>query len=103
MPRPSRKPEPLDESLHTASDQKLLEALPAFFLREFLESDEARPVRIIAEYLEPLRRFRDQQIQETVVFFGSARVHSRENARRGLALAQRTGSAKTREANMLRW
>src|SRR5438105_11838535 len=51
---------------------------------DFLESDEARPIRILAEYLEPLRRFRDQNIQDTVVFFGSARVHSRVKAERAL-------------------
>lgn len=41
---------------------------------EFLESEEARPLRIIAEYLEPLRTFTRQNVQNTVVFFGSARV-----------------------------
>jgi uncharacterized protein (TIGR00730 family) len=51
----------------------------------FLHSDEARPLRILAEYLEPLRRFRLQNIQDTVVFFGSARIHSREMAERALA------------------
>jgi uncharacterized protein (TIGR00730 family) len=58
---------------------------------EFLESDEARPIRILAEYLEPLRRFKDQNIQDTVVFFGSARVHSRVRAERAL---QRLRSGK---------
>ena len=48
--------------------------------RRFLDSEEARPIRIISEYLEPLRRFRQQNIQDTVVFFGSARVHSRIRA-----------------------
>src|SRR5437899_687046 len=65
------------------------ETQPAFLLREFLETDEARPIRIIAEYLEPLRRFRDQQIQDTVVFFGSARVHSRQRAQHDLSRANR--------------
>jgi uncharacterized protein (TIGR00730 family) len=51
---------------------------------QFLESEEARPLRILAEYLEPLRRFRSQAIQDTVVFFGSARVHSRLSAERAL-------------------
>ena len=50
----------------------------------FLESDEARPIRIITEYLEPLRRLKEQNIQDTVVFFGSARVHSRVWATRAL-------------------
>jgi uncharacterized protein (TIGR00730 family) len=47
---------------------------------EFLDSDEGRPLRILAEYLEPLRRFQAQNVQDTVVFFGSARVSSRERA-----------------------
>src|SRR3979490_2803808 len=50
----------------------------------FLESDDARPLRILAEYLEPLRRLKQQNIQDTVVFFGSARVHSRAHATRAL-------------------
>jgi uncharacterized protein (TIGR00730 family) len=40
----------------------------------FLESDEARPLRILAEYLEPLATFRREHIQDTIVFFGSARL-----------------------------
>ena len=51
----------------------------------FLESDEARPLRILAEYLEPLGRFKAQNIQDTVVFFGSARIHSREHAEAALS------------------
>jgi len=52
----------------------------AYYDRRFLNSEEARPIRIISEYLEPLRRFRKQNIQDTVVFFGSARVHSKMRA-----------------------
>ena len=40
----------------------------------FLDSDDGRPLRILAEYLEPLHRFRREGIQDTVVFFGSARI-----------------------------
>ena len=58
----------------------------AYLDQDFLESEEARPIRILAEYLEPLRRFKAQNIQDTVVFFGSARIHSRENAEAALAL-----------------
>jgi uncharacterized protein (TIGR00730 family) len=57
----------------------------AYLMPEFLRGEEARPIRILAEYLEPLARFREQNIQDTVVFFGSARVHSRERADRALA------------------
>jgi len=56
----------------------------AYLYKEFLESAEARPIRILSEYLEPLRRFKEQRIQDTVVFFGSARVNSRERAERAL-------------------
>lgn len=41
---------------------------------EFLDSDEGRPVRILAEYLQPLRTLRQQRVHDTIVFFGSARL-----------------------------
>ncbi len=46
----------------------------AYLDPEFLASDDARPLRIIAEYLNPLRRLRRQCIHDTIVFFGSARL-----------------------------
>src|SRR5215208_5938889 len=63
----------------------------AYLSPEFLESDEARPIRILSEYLEPLRRFKEQKIQDTVVFFGSARVDSRERAERALRTLRARG------------
>ena len=57
----------------------------AYMSPDFLTSEEARPIRLMAEYLEPLRRFRKQRIRDTVVFFGSARTRSREAAERHLA------------------
>ena len=63
----------------------------AYLYPEFLESDEARPIRILSEYLEPLRRFKQQKIQDTVVFFGSARVDSRERAERALRTLRARG------------
>jgi len=63
----------------------------AYLYPEFLESAEARPIRILSEYLEPLRRFKDQKIQDTVVFFGSARVDSRERAERALQTLRARG------------
>jgi hypothetical protein len=62
--------------------------------REFLDSEEARPLRILAEYLEPLRRFRAQNVQDTVVFFGSARIHSREDAEQALERLERRVSVR---------
>jgi hypothetical protein len=54
---------------HAAEDSGL-----AYLDPEFLASDDARPLRIIAEYLNPLRRLRLQRIHDTIVFFGSARL-----------------------------
>src|SRR5262245_5646140 len=66
----------------------------AYHDEDFLESTDARPIRILAEYLEPMRRFKQQNIQDTVVFFGSARVHSRKDAER--ALLKLTSSKRPR-------
>ncbi len=41
---------------------------------EFIESSDARPLRILSEYLEPLHHFREHRIRDTIVFFGSARI-----------------------------
>lgn len=46
----------------------------AYEHREFIESDSARPLRILAEYLEPLERFERAGVRDTIVFFGSARL-----------------------------
>ena len=73
-------------------DQPLAYMDPAF-----LDSDDARPIRIIAEYLEPLRRLKEQNIQDTVVFFGSARVHSRVWAERALERLQKRNHRRTPE------
>jgi len=47
---------------------------PAYERPSFLESEEARPLRILAEYLEPLDRFQRAGVRDTIVFFGSARL-----------------------------
>jgi uncharacterized protein (TIGR00730 family) len=41
---------------------------------EFVDSEEARPLRILSEYLAPMRAFCEQGVRDTVVFFGSARA-----------------------------
>ncbi len=67
----------------------------------FLDSEEARPLRILAEYLEPLGRFKRANIQDTVVFFGSARIHSREHAAQALErLRRRLGNTSDAESEL---
>src|SRR5438876_11741576 len=46
----------------------------AYLNEQFLSSVDARAIRILAEFLEPLAHFRREKIRETVVFFGSARI-----------------------------
>src|ERR1700749_118649 len=60
----------------------------------FLNSADGRLIRIVAEYLEPLARFRREQIQDTVVFFGSARFRGKEEADAALELLDNTGSTR---------
>ena len=42
----------------------------------FLDSDAARPLRILAEYLQPLHAFQRERVHDTIVFFGSARLRA---------------------------
>jgi uncharacterized protein (TIGR00730 family) len=41
---------------------------------DFIDSEEGRPIRILAEYLQPLRALHRNGVRDTIVFFGSARL-----------------------------
>jgi len=70
-----------------------LRAAPlAYENRPFLASPDGRILRILSEYAEPLARFRREKIQDTVVFFGSARFQSRSDAEGALQLLEKPGS-----------
>ena len=56
----------------------------AYRNERFVESSEARPLRILAEYLQPQVRLRKARVENTVVFFGSARLVSRDVAEQRL-------------------
>ena len=71
---------PIDKQLHRPTK--------AYEDRRFLESKEARGLRILAEYLEPLSRFKRHGVQDTIVFMGSARILSREAAEAALSAAE---------------
>ncbi len=58
----------------------------------FLNSPDGRVLRIMSEYVEPLARFRREQIQDTVVFFGSARFPSLEGANQAMGKANSAGA-----------
>ena len=60
----------------------------------FLNSPDGRILRILSEYSEPLARFRRERIQDTVVFFGSARFRALDEANPDLELLANTGSSQ---------
>jgi uncharacterized protein (TIGR00730 family) len=85
------------------SDQKLKSAPLAYQNEPFLNSPDGRILRVLAEYAEPLARFRREQIQDTVVFFGSARFHSQRDAEKTLKEAEKSGkSAEGKEKSQLK-
>jgi uncharacterized protein (TIGR00730 family) len=75
-----------------AAPPPLVRAPLAYENPEFLNSSDGRLIRIVSEYMEPLARFRHEQIQDTVVFFGSARFRGREETDHALELLENTGS-----------
>src|ERR1700757_1896299 len=78
------------------TDKKNLQATRAqlaYENKQFLNSPEGRILRILAEYQEPLTRFRRERMQDTIVFFGSAGFHSRSQAEEALQLLDKPGSA----------
>jgi uncharacterized protein (TIGR00730 family) len=64
--------------------KRLQRAPKAYNDKDFLTSDEARTIRILAEFLEPEAKFKEENIEDTIVFFGSARIVPREAAKREL-------------------
>jgi uncharacterized protein (TIGR00730 family) len=84
---------PIQDPASAQTAPPILERAPlAYENPEFLNSPDGRIVRILAEYSEPLARFRHEGIQDTIVFFGSARFHGHDDAARALELLDNTGS-----------
>jgi uncharacterized protein (TIGR00730 family) len=74
--------------------EPLMSAPLAYENQDFLNSPDGRVFRILAEYQEPMTRFRRERVQDTVVFFGSARFRALDVASHELELLDNTGSAK---------
>lgn len=68
---------------------------PAYRDAMFMESAAARPVRILSEYLDPLARLRRENVGDTIVIFGSARIQPRQRARARLQALRRAAGAPT--------
>ncbi|HZU31146.1 MAG TPA: TIGR00730 family Rossman fold protein [Candidatus Angelobacter sp.] len=80
-------------------EPELLPAPLAYLNPEFLNSPDGRILRILAEYAEPLSRFRKEKVQDTVVFFGSARFASMPDAQNALTILEKPGSANPAPAS----
>jgi uncharacterized protein (TIGR00730 family) len=75
-----------------------LKSAPVAYQNEpFLNSPDGRILRMLAEYQEPLARFRREQIQDTVVFFGSARFQGSEAAAQTLSALKENHAASAAE------
>src|SRR6185437_3070575 len=59
---------------NTNDDCRVGHPLLAYKNEKFLDSPDARSLRILSEYLSPLSHFRKEKVKDTVVFFGSART-----------------------------
>ncbi len=78
--------------MENAPDSKQLRRrIKAYEDVRFLESKDARALRMLAEYLEPLSRFKRHGVRDTIVFMGSARLISRQAAETALARARESG------------
>jgi uncharacterized protein (TIGR00730 family) len=85
---------PDDQNIPDTLDAKeRLEPAPLAYLNpDFLNCPDGRILRILAEYAEPLSRFRREKIQDTVVFFGSARWASAVSAEQALTQLEKPAS-----------
>src|SRR5580658_6729193 len=61
---------------------------------QFMESLGARPLRILAEYFDPLVRLRRANVGDTIVMFGSARIQARDKAQAELKRVQRMAKGR---------
>lgn len=66
--------------MKTTTPNHGVKAEKAYKNADFLNSPNARSIRILSEYFEPLSRFRAQSVKDTVVFFGSARIISQQES-----------------------
>jgi len=89
--------------MNERSKERRHHSVKAYLKEPFLKSGDARPLRILAEYLEPKSRFEHHRIDDTIVFMGSARFGSREEAEAAVLAAERgegnLESARARLAN----
>ncbi|WP_419902307.1 LOG family protein [Kiloniella sp.] len=68
----------------------------------FMDSGDARPLRILSEYFGPQQRFEEFNVDDTIVFFGSARIQSKEVANKAMEEAKLTGEGEKKAKQLMR-
>ena len=68
-----------------------LNNMKAYQNEQWINSASARLLRIVSEYLEPKARFDRHNVEDTIVFMGSARLIDKERAQANLKQAEITG------------
>ena len=68
---------------------------------DFLNSPDARTVRVLCEFIEPAARFRHLRVRNTIVFFGSTRIMTRDAAKKKLRQIEKECSAGIGPQKML--
>ena len=102
LPRYGRQPYggarangPAAETAHNGTRQEMPnqsnKRFRAYEDANFLHSPDARALRILAEYIEPNSRFKHYKIEDTIIFFGSARILPRDEAQAALKAAEAAG------------
>ena len=74
------------------------QSVKAYKNLKFLNSPDARLIRMMAEYLEPLSRFRYHEIADTIVFFGSSRIRSSDSVHKDIEKFKKL-SSRARQKN----
>ncbi len=82
---------------HKLEKEGLSKPEKAYRNMEFINSPDARTIRILAEFLEPMHRFKKYNIYDTVVFFGSARTLNPQEAEKKLQEVQERIDASSQE------
>ena len=77
-----------DTGAEPGADSGFRKPVKAYTNLDFLQSKDARQLRILAEYLEPESRFQHHKIDDTIVFMGSARLKPRDVAEENLRRAE---------------
>ncbi|MCX5904578.1 MAG: LOG family protein [Proteobacteria bacterium] len=83
------------------NDNNLTWPIKAYKNFEFLNSPDARTVRVLCEFIEPAARFRHLRVRNTIVFFGSTRITTREAAEKNLRQIEKECSSGAGPQGML--